>query len=211
MKIQSDRIGTFLLGALILAGCATTPPSSFYTLTPIRGAGDRQASLSEGTIALGLGPIGFPAFLDRPQIVSRAGTNRLSLDEFHRWGGNLQDDFSRALGQNLAHLLGTSRILVYPADVRFPLDFRVIADVLSFETTPTGEAELKVRWAILHPQLEQALIVRESAYRRPVQGPTPEAKIAALSEVLGGFSRDLADELRRLPKPAPLPQGVEPL
>ena len=32
--------------------------------------------------------------------------------------------------------------------------------------------------------------------------------IAALSETVGAFSRDLADELRRLPKTQPLPADI---
>ena len=193
-----------LLSVLLTAGCATTPPSTFYTLTPIPEAGSRSAPLKDGGIAVGLGPIEFPEFLARPQIVSRAGVNRLDLDEFHRWGGSLQDEFLRVTGENLAHLLGTSRIQVYPADVRFPLDYRVIADVLSFEGNTNGEAVLRVRWAVLDPYQEQARVVRENAYRKRAGGPGQEAMIAALSETVGEFSRDLANELRRLPKIKPL-------
>jgi uncharacterized lipoprotein YmbA len=151
-----------------------------------------------------VGPVGFPAFLDRPQIVSRAGANRLDLDELHRWGGSLQDDFLRVLGENLAHLLGTSRIQVYPADVRFPLDFRVIADVLTFEATAAGDAVLKVRWAVLDPYLEQALVVRETAHHRQVSGGGQEAMVRALSETVGDLSREIAGVLRRSPRTAPL-------
>lgn len=211
MKVRSDLVKLSpLLGALMMAGCATTAPSSFYTLTPIPEAVDRKAPLSEGDLAVGLGPVTFPVFLDRPQIVSRAGVNQLALDEFNRWGGSLQDDFLRVLGENLAHLLGTSRIIVYPADFRFSLDLRVIADVLTFEGTSGGEAVLKVRWAILDPYIDQALAVRETAYHRKIRGPGQDAMIASLSETLGAFSRDLAQELRGVPSPRPLPRAEEP-
>jgi len=155
-------------------------------------------------LAVAVGPVRFPEFLDRPQIVSRAGTNRLTLDEFHRWGGTLQDDFLRVLGENLGALLGTGRILVEPAEARFPLDFRVIADVLSFEGSSSGEVVLKVRWGVLDPYLEQALVVRENSYRRRASTDDPQAMIAALSETLASFSRDVADQLRSLPKTAPV-------
>lgn len=195
--------------ALLAAGCATTPPSTFYTLTPILdAAAGGESTLSDRGLAVGLGPVEFPEFLERPQIVSRAGSNRLEVDELHRWGGSLEDDFLRVLGENLSRLLGTSRIQVYPADVRFPLDFRVIADVLSFEGTATGEAVLRVRWSVLDPYTEQALVVRKTAYRRQATGAEREAMIAALSETVGAFSRDLADELRRLPKTQPLPADI---
>lgn len=198
------------LAAFLLGGCATAP-SSFYTLTSTLSTNDRAAPLADKGLGVGVGPVRFPEFLDRPQIVSRAGPNRLALDEFHRWGGSLQDDFLRVLGENLGQLLGTSRILVEPAEARFPLDFRVIADVLSFEGSAGREVAFKVRWAVLDPYLEQALVVRENSYRSRASGDDPEAMIAALSETVAAFSRDVADQLRGLPKTQPLAAYIEPL
>jgi hypothetical protein len=211
MKIRGTLVWAALsIAYLVLGGCATAP-SSFYTLTSTQSAEGRQTPLSDQGLAVGVGPVRFPEFLDRPQIVSRAGANRLALDEFHRWGGSLEDDFLRVLGENLGQLLGTSRILVEPAESRFALDFRVIADVLSFEGSPGGEAVFKVRWAVLDPYLDQALVVRQNTYRSWANGEDQEAMIGALSETVGAFSRDLADQLRSLPRTKPLAAYAEPL
>jgi uncharacterized lipoprotein YmbA len=194
-----------------LAGCASTPPSSFYLLTPLEEAEDRTATLSNKGVILGIGPVSFPDFLDRPQIVVRAGSNRLELDELSRWGGTLQDGFLRTLGENLAHLLGTANILLYPAEVRFPVDYRVIGNVLRFEGSPNGEAVLKVRWAVVDPYSERPLAIRESVYRSRVSGEGREALVVALSASLGDFSRDVAETLRQLPRPRPPALGSEPI
>ena len=200
----------WLSWVLAIAGCAGSPPSNFFTLRPLPAA-DGHGAVSGGTIGLGLGPVTFPSFLDRPQIVSRDGNNRLTLDEFNRWGGTLQDDFLRVWSENLAYLVGTSRILIFPTEVRFPLDFRITADVLTFEGTPTGEAVLKVRWAVLDPRLEQTLAARVTSYRQPLRQPADQAAlIAAMSAALGAFSEDVAAVLRSLPKPTG-PPGPSPL
>ena len=194
-----------LAWVLAIAGCAASPPSNFFTLRPLPAA-DRPGAVTGAGIGIGLGPVTFPGFLDRPQIVSRDGNNRLSLDEFNRWGGTLQDDFLRVWSENLSYLVGTSRILIFPTSVRVPLDFRITADVLTFEGTPAGEAVLKVRWAVLDPRLEQALAVRETSYRQPLGPPADRAAlIAAMSAALGAFSEDVAAVLRSLPKPVPPP------
>lgn len=212
MKIRSAAVWTALAVASQIPGGCATAPSSFYTLTSTLAAKDRGAQLADRGLAIGVGPVRFPEFLDRPQIVSRAGANQLALDEFHRWGGSLQDDFLRVLGENLGQLLGTSWILVEPAEARFPLDFRVIADVLRFEgSNNSGEALLKVRWAVLDPYLEQALMVRENTYRSRAKDQTQDAMIAALSETVAAFSRDVAGQLRGMPKTKPLAAYVEPL
>jgi len=204
MKTGQAALFAALGSAILLLGGCATAPSSFYTLTSTLSAKDSAAPLADKGLAVGVGPVRFPEFLDRPQIVSRAGPNRLALDEFHRWGGSLQDDFLRVLGENLGQLLGTSRILVEPAEARFALDFRVIADVLSFEGTAGGDVAFKVRWAVLDPYLDQALVVRENSYRSRASGEDPEAMISALSETVAAFSRDLATQLRGLPKTQPL-------
>jgi uncharacterized lipoprotein YmbA len=189
-----------LLGAA-LAGCATTPPASFYTLAPLPAAEADSAAVTSQSPAIGVGPISFPAFLDRAQLVGRSGASELTVDELHRWGGSLQDDFPRVLGENLAHLLGTARILLHSAEVRYPIDFRVAVDVLRFETTEKGEAVLKVRWAVLNPHTEEALLVRERNYRAATESREPSASVDAMSRVLGDFSRDVASTLRRRPRP----------
>jgi uncharacterized lipoprotein YmbA len=205
------RASVTVLALALLAGCAT-PPSHFYVLTPMPEAAGRAAGMSGGRLALGLGPVTFPQFLDRPQIVARDGANRLALDEFHRWGGSLQDDFLRVWGENLGTLLDTSRILVFPAELRTPLDFRILATVLSFEGVSGREAVLKVRWVVQDGQGERVLAVREDRYTSQLsQGSGEEALVAAMSACLGAFSRDVADVVRELPKPAPLAGLVETL
>ncbi|WP_133511999.1 PqiC family protein [Candidatus Thiosymbion oneisti] len=189
-----------LLASLALGGCVTEP-SSFYTLSStLPTAEESAAPIPEQNLAVGIGPVRFPAFLDRPQIVARTADNQLRVDEFHRWGGSLEDDFLRVLSENLGQLLGTSRILVEPAEVRFPVDFRVVADVLKFEGTPDGNAVFKVRWGVLDAYMQQALVIREDTYRSRAANSEPGAMVAALSETLSAFSRDIAEQLRGLPK-----------
>ena len=199
-------------------------------LTPIPEAAGRGGDIAGGGISVGIGPVVFPQFLDRPQLVTRDGTNRLDVDEYNRWGGAVQDDFLRVWGENLAHLLGTSRIVVFPSETRMPIDFRVTAEVVSFEGTPNREALLKVRWAVMDSYLERALAVREDVYRCPVSAasvPAPtastasdkyqsvaadsEAVVAAMSRCLGDFSRDVAAVVASLPKPLPPAASVSPL
>ncbi|MBK5964651.1 hypothetical protein CCR95_11310 [Thiocystis minor] len=192
-----------VLAVLNLGGCATTPPSSFYLLSAL-SATDGPPIRADSELAIGLGPVSFPVFLDRPQIVTQTAGNRLAVDEFHRWGGTLQDDFMRVWSENLARLLGTSRILILPSEVRYPLDVRIAAEVLAFQGTVDAGALLKVRWVVLDPNLDQVLAVRESRYQRPLAAPGDEnALIGALSATLADFSQEVATLVQTLPKSAP--------
>ena len=68
--------------------------------------------------------------------MTRSGENRLVYDESHRWGGSLEQDFLRVLGENLALLLNTERVAVYPIDPTFPIAYRVALDVQQFDGRP---------------------------------------------------------------------------
>ena len=71
------RMATCLCGLVMLvgaaaAGCATSPPSRFYLLTPIAQEGSASgASTTDQRIAIGVGPVDLPDYLNRPQIVTR--------------------------------------------------------------------------------------------------------------------------------------------
>ncbi len=209
MRITPLRIGLQALLCLWLSGCATAPLETFYTLAPLPEAARNSGATTKQSPVIGIGPVSFPAFLDRSQLVVRSGSSALTLDELHRWGGSLQDDFQRVLGENLAYLLGTNRILLRTSEVSYPVDFRVAVDVLRFEGTNRGQAELKARWTVLNPYTEEVLLVKEGYYRVKAVSTEPAAIVDAMGRALGDFSRELADSIRTIPKPKP-PQ-VEPL
>jgi uncharacterized lipoprotein YmbA len=218
--IQIRRgMGSLAVALLLLTlGCASTPPSSFYTLAPIAQARSGSGGIAGGGLAVGLGPVVFPQFLDRPQLVLRDGANQLNVDEFHRWGGTVQDDFLRVWGENTAYLLGTSRLALFPSESRMPLDFRVLAEVLAFEGSIGGDAVLRVRWSVMDERLRWTYVAREDAYHCPIDVTATNtseqaqaaarnaAVVAAMSRCLGDFSGDVAAVLRSLPKPQPEPQ-----
>ncbi len=63
-----------------LWGCTVTPPSRFYILTPLDSlAAGKKTRGAQNTPIIGIGPVELPGYLDRPQIVTRAGGNQLNL------------------------------------------------------------------------------------------------------------------------------------
>lgn len=197
-------VSAMVPAVVVLGGCASTPPSTFYTLSAL----PTDEQIPADGLAIGLGPVSLPVFLDRPQIVSRETDNRLKVDELHRWGGTVQDDFLRVWSENLALLLGTSRILIFPSEIRFALDFRIAAEVLAFEQGADGQAVLRVRWMVMDGRTDEVLLVRQQTYRERIAAPgDTNAMLAALSATVGDFSKDVASALRALPRqPVPADQ-----
>lgn len=183
--------------ALALAACGGSRPSVFYALNPM----DAYASAAQKTtrdLRIGVGPIRLPDYLNRPQIVVRKGENRLVVDEFHRWGGALEDEILRILTENLGMLLGSDQVRVYADDFGQP-DYRVTVSLQRFEGVDNREAQLKASWAILQPRTGDVLKTREGVFRAPVMEPEDYEKIvSAQSDALAALSREIAVDIHRL-------------
>jgi hypothetical protein len=98
---------------VFLAGCASTAPSKFYTLTPMKAADGPASSVTfEGGSLLAVGPVRLPDYLDRPQIMTRSEGNEIRMHETDRWAGSLEGDVSRVLIENLSVLLAGKKVTV---------------------------------------------------------------------------------------------------
>ena len=189
-----SRLAVALLALLLASACAETQPTRFYTLSALQPEAGEAAA--DGPV-IGLERVILPEYLDRPQIVTRAGPNRMTLAEFDIWVEPLSGMFTRVLAQNLSVLLGTKDVVILPElrDVRF--DHQVQATVIQFDIDEAGQAVLDALWAV-HGRDRGRLIRQDrSQITEAVAEPGDHAAIAAaLSRALEGLSRDIADVIQ---------------
>ncbi|HVO22449.1 MAG TPA: PqiC family protein [Candidatus Margulisiibacteriota bacterium] len=196
---------------LFLAGCSVLAPqpdtSHFFVLAPLQ-MGDAQQNGSESVVhpnmMLGLGPIKLPPYLDRNEIALRLSPTQVTYSAVDRWAEPLNVNVSRVLLQNLSELLGTDRIVMYPWSNAMEVEYQIRVELLSFEATKSGDAQLTARYGILPGGGRQAVAAREANFSRPAGTDTATA-VAALSATLGDLSHDIAATLRQLPKPQATP------
>jgi len=200
-------IATGLLIAFVLsAGCSSTPASRFYALGSANSPEyfKNQRIKDSGIIAVG--PIRIPEYLDRPQIVTRSGNSELTMAEFHRWGGSLDNDLKRVIPENIAQKLDSMGYLVVnwpiPGEGDLPVQYRIVIDILQFEGTPGGSVTLKCQWGIMGDDEKARKAVRVSLITEPVQGQEYEHLVAAMSNAIARLSSEIADVVRELPRPA---------
>jgi len=196
--------GVVALTVMFAGGCAgTSPPVTFYTLDR---ALDMDASITQSGSAgtacsgkgIGVGPVGWPRYLDQPRIVTRTGPNTLGFDEFHRWGGTLQDDFKRVLIKNLSGLLQTGKIVDFRKTLRFTPDYRVELDIRQFDGQLGGEVILDARWVIVAQKTGKALELHVSMITKQMPGLDYEALASASSLAVAALSGDIAAELLKV-------------
>jgi len=185
---------------LALAGCVGNAPQvSYYHLNPVESpAAPAQMADAEKALAVGVGPVSFPDVLDRPQIVTRTELNRYRIDEFHRWGGSLQKEFTRVFAENLATLLNTPGIAVFPWEKYFRPRYRVLLEIVRFDGRLGGFAVLDARWTITDGEGRQALQAGKSTIQKAAADSSYAAHAQALGQTLEQLSAKIAGEIQRL-------------
>jgi uncharacterized protein len=203
MKMKAALIA---LGACaIAAGCSPLAPqpdrSKFFILTPLA---DGSASISTPAgattntpLTIGVGPIDFPDYLRRLEVVTRTSPNQLDLSAEKRWGEPLDKNFARVFSENISKLLNTQQIEKYPWPVRTRVDYQITIDVQRFETTADGQSQLVARWIIKDGVTGKDLYASETTASAPV-GPGETGASAALSSDLATLSREIAAQVIEL-------------
>ena len=191
----------FLLPVFFLAACSTTPPVAYYTLNTLPEMQQEiPAAVMDDTLAIGVGPVEFPKFLDRPQIVTRKSQNQIEVSEFHRWAGSFPGDFSRVLAKNISILLPTDRVAVYPWGEQFSPTYRIKLEVEQFDGQLGEGVVLDVTWMVTDKEGTNKLVVRKSRIKEAALDETYEALVEAKSNGLATLSRTIVEEIRRLGK-----------
>ncbi|WP_241975133.1 PqiC family protein [Paraburkholderia sp. BL17N1] len=183
------KLPLVLLGLTLFAGCATSPESKFYTLSPIEVAGP-AAPANSVSISIAIDPVTVPELVDRPQIVSWLDANRVSIDEFARWAEPLKSQISRVLAADLAQRIPGAIVSSYPQRVDDNA-YRVSVDVQSFDSSVGGTEMLAVIWSVRPPKRGETLSGR-TVVHEPVSGPGYDAMMAAYSRALASVSGDIA-------------------
>lgn len=182
-----------ICAALVFAsGCASTPPSRFYTLSAVA-----VPAAAPSNVSVAVGPVSVPADVDRPQFVVSAGPNQVRLDEFNRWASPLQNGISRVVAENLVMLLGTPRVTLYPQTLSADADYRAAIEVQSFASAPGEAAMLDAVWTVRRMKDGKTATGRTTV-REPVQEKGFDALAAAHSRAVGRLSQDIAGAVRAL-------------
>lgn len=180
---------------LIISGCASSKPSRFYTLDIINNHPTMQPS-SEYKLAVSIGPVEIPDYLDRPQIVSRTSQNEIMFSEFDRWAGSLQDDTARVLKENITMLLSESAVSVSTWKWGTNYDYRIAVYISRFDIMPENKLLLSALWHITGKDGGKTLLTRESNILESVKAETYDAKVSSMSLALEKLSSDIADGIK---------------
>jgi uncharacterized lipoprotein YmbA len=201
MKLWQMQRVMFGLLVFFLGGCVTKPsaPTNFYMLNPLSKAEIKLkfAERDRYTI-VGVGPVQFPAYLDRPQFIIRESENKYRLAEFDHWAEPLQSNVERVFLENLNIFLNDVPIAVVQLDSYMRTDYALRMRVIRMESDDGGNVSLDAGWVILGDEGEKVITAKVSNYRVRSKSTAYQDIAAAQSQALDSLSREIADTIKTL-------------
>jgi len=202
----SHTVRVFAGALIVCTGCtsilAPRPETTHFFIlnvsvpTPQGPSGTNQFAVSQE--AIGLGPISFPQYLARAEIVTRTTDNRVQFSSQDRWAEPLDVTFKRVLAQDLSRALEGRSVVEFPSfSVAGPITYRVQASVNQFEADASGTIRLSASWSVVNTKQNRVVYDSTSNLSIPA-APNPSAAAAALSEAIGRFAEQVAAEINLL-------------
>ncbi len=205
MSMKRFRLSGVILFAVlcIVAGCTlmggTRAPTKSYVLNSLHTEETPPQPVADlPDIGILVGPVRLALYLDRAAIVIRDSQNKINITEFSQWAGPLQENFSRVLAENLAILLSTDRVGIFPGTRAMLFDYNVTVYITRFDGKPGEKAHLRARWIILDKNRKKTLFEKHSLLTQPTENDSMEALIAAESRTLADLSREIAEVIKVL-------------
>jgi uncharacterized protein len=182
-----------LLALLLSTAACGTPPTRFYTLMPVEAAAPELVSGRK--LVVGLEPVVVPAYLDRPQIVTRSSPTQIKLGEFDLWAEPLGGMTTQVLAESIFRLAPVKTIMTLPQQREMRLDRVVDVVVRRFDCDAGSMAMLEADWRIFDRNDRQIAGSRFQA-QSPISGSDDySAMVSGMSHSLGLLAQEIAEVL----------------
>ncbi len=174
------------IGAGTSLGCGSSPPSTFYALSPESGAAHAAPVRT-----LKLRRPGIAGYLDRPEIVRRIVDHTLGLVDTDRWAAPLDEMLARVLAQDVEQRLHGSVVFTEDGAITADADLTIEVDVRRFDVGESGEVNLIAEIALEKGDNHEPVGARSVHLRELPSAVTTPALLVAMSDLVG----QLADEI----------------
>jgi len=168
--------------------------TKYYLIDPVEF--EALNFISDKALAIEIIDVHIPQYLERFQIATRVGENRLKFSESNQWGENLRKNLMRTLSRNLSRLLSTQ-------DIGTPLnrsssspEYRVQLYIEQFERDVDHKVRLSARWQISGKQSSKPLGVYNQDVVSPViEDNDYEQMVTIMRQLYGDLSRKIAESI----------------
>ena len=151
-------------------------------------------------------PLVLPDYVDRPQIATYLGNNRIDYAEFDRWAEPLRANMTRVLQEEFTAAMPGAEITLYPWSPQISPKYRISIDITRMDLFADGRALLTATWSIgsgpKGPWLKTGHSRLTDSYS---EGKKPDysARVGALNRLVIALGGEITDVLTGLVKDQP--------
>ena len=128
--LQLYRLAAVGLTALLFTSCASTAPSRLYVLYSPEELAPISSDIDSAFRWVAVGPIRFPAELERPLVITQSAEGELAYSEVHRWGSSIDRQLEQVLLKNISVLLDSpGGVHRFPGPEAAGTDYRVAVSI----------------------------------------------------------------------------------
>ncbi len=186
-----------IAAAAVLPGCGRSKQARFFVLEPRAGhAGLESArAAASGGLTVGIAPVELPAYLDRPQIVTRTSDVEVGVAEYYRWAEPLNSSLPRMLAHELEQARAIDNVVLLPTLAPVEPDRVILVELFRFDGAPGATVRLSAQYTILDKERNLVAGPVRSEISAPVADASFESLVRAMREAASRFSGQLAGAL----------------
>jgi uncharacterized lipoprotein YmbA len=183
-----------IAAAMITPGCGRSRQARFFVLEPStpRGEFDLAPTAASEGITVGIAPLKVPAYLDRPQIVTRASDVEVGVAEYYRWAEPLDSSLPRMLARDLEQAPAIRSVVLLPTHTPAKPDRVVLVELFRFDGTPGATVRLSAQYTILDQERNLLTGPIRSEVSASVADASFESLVRAMREAASRFGDELA-------------------
>ncbi|SOE82672.1 Uncharacterized lipoprotein YmbA [Caballeronia arationis] len=188
----------------LLAGCASSPSSRFYTLG---GDAVPAAASMPASFYVEVPPVDMPPQVAKNQLVVQTSPAQVQVLEQERWASLPADEVRRALSADLTRQLGAIDVYNTPRPDSVPV-YRVKVNVQRFESWPGSQAVIDAVWSVRAAGSQTVLTCRTVAQQPVAAGY--DALVAGHRKAVDQLAAEIAAGVREVSAiPAPAAAAAE--
>lgn len=183
--------------ACLLSGCLGRSPDVRHFMLGSQKMSAAPAAIEAGPsdLAVLIGPIRLPSYLERTQIARRVGGGEVELDEFNRWLGGFEANLTTALAADVRQRLGSVRVVGYPSAAPFPIDYSVRIHVDDCIVDASNALRVSLRWAISNHSEGPPATLAAHQNEVKLSGSSVEALVEAHDRAISVLAEEIAERL----------------
>ena len=176
---------------LLLTGCGTSPKINFYMLNaPSEFKPVKEDNVKREVIAVWA--VRLPDYLDRSEIVVRSSPYEVVVSDFSWWAGDLRQNITNLLANELGQRLQTNKIIATTWGDRCKKDFQIKTYVDRFDGELGGNVIFKGVWVLLDGEGRNELVRENFNFKTTIDDESYEELVAALSKLTVKLSAQMA-------------------